>query len=358
MAVIRVQIGAGGGYEVNIGSGLLRDCGGILGRTIGRCRIAVITDTAVERLYLGTVAESLTAAGFAVAAFSFPPGERSKSIGTLAGILEFLAGERFTRGDCLAALGGGVAGDLAGFAAGCYLRGLRYLQLPTTLLAAVDSSVGGKSAVNLKAGKNLAGLFLQPQAVLCDTDCLDTLPPAHLAGGAAEAIKTAVLSGEPLFSLLEGGMNRDRLPEIIAACVAYKGRVVEGDEFETGPRRVLNLGHTVGHAIEKCSGYRIGHGHAVAAGLAVITRAAVKLGWCRPGVAARVEGALLRNALPVSTPFSAAELAEAALSDKKRSGGGITLVLPREIGDCILREIALAELAPIIAAGLEVQRWS
>lgn len=354
--MLTVRIDAGGGYEVLIGHGLLRDCGRLIGRHIERCRIAVITDTVVRELYLESVTASLTAAGFAVTAFSFPAGEQSKNMGTLQEILDFLAGERLTRSDCLAALGGGVVGDLGGFAAGCYLRGLRYLQLPTTLLAAVDSSVGGKTAVNLKAGKNLAGLFLQPSAVLSDTAALETLPPALLADGCAEAIKTAVLSGEPLFKLLESGLHRSSLPEVIAGCVDFKGRVVEADEFEAGPRRILNLGHTVGHALEKCSDYRISHGHAVAAGTAVIARAAVKLGWGSPGAAARIEGALLRNSLPVTAPFSAAALTAAALSDKKRAGSEITLVIPREIGNCTLRKVAVTELHDIIAAGLEARR--
>ncbi len=274
-------------------------------------------------------------------------------MGTLEAILEFLAAERFTRTDCIAALGGGVAGDLAGFAAGCYLRGIRYLQLPTTLLAAVDSSVGGKTAVNLKAGKNLAGLFLQPAAVICDTDCLASLPPAVFAGGMAEAIKTGILAGEALFSLLEEEGAGERLPDIIARCVAYKGRVVEADEREAGPRRILNLGHTVGHAIEKCSDFTLPHGHAVAAGMAVMARASLRLGYCRPACVARIESVLLKHDLPVTAPFTAAELAEAAQGDKKRAGGRITLVIPRDVGDCTLREIPLPELEGVISAGLE-----
>ena len=355
MGVFRIQINTGNGYDVTVGRGLLESCGTAIGRTVGPCRIAVITDSVVEKLYLDPAARSLAAAGFEVSVFSFPAGEKSKNIETLTDILEFLAKERFTRSDCIAALGGGVTGDLAGFAAGCYLRGIRYLQLPTTLLAAVDSSVGGKTAVNLKAGKNLAGLFLQPKAVICDTGCLASLPPDVLADGAAEAIKTAILSGETLFSLFESGSIAGKLPDIIAGCVAFKGRVVEADEFEAGPRRVLNLGHTVGHAIEKCSGYRITHGHAVAAGTAIIARAAVRLGCCRAASAARIESALLKNNLPVTTSYSAAELAEAALGDKKRAGGEITLVLPHEIGNCALQKMPVTELHCVIAAGLEAR---
>lgn len=348
----RIHVGAGEGYDVVVGDGLLENCGGIAAGILKPCRMALITDSVVEGLYLETAAGSLAGAGFEVSPFVFPAGEKSKNMATLSAILEFLAGERFTRTDGLAALGGGVAGDLAGFAAGCYLRGLPYLQLPTTLLAAVDSSVGGKTAVNLEAGKNLAGLFLQPRAVICDTGCLGTLPPHIFAGGAAEAIKTAFLSGEALFSLFERGDLTRNLQEIIVRCVAFKGGIVEADEFEAGPRRLLNLGHTVGHAIEKCSGYETAHGPAVAAGMAVMARAAVRLGRCSAATAARLERVLLENDLPADTPFSAAELAEAALGDKKRAGDGITLVLPREIGDCILWRIPVAELQGVIAAGL------
>ena len=355
MDTLTIDIDAGTGYEVMVGPELLQRCGDIAARLVGPRRVAVITDETVEKLYLDPVVRSLTGAGFRVCTFSFLAGEGSKNIGTLSAILEFLAEEGLTRSDCLAALGGGVVGDLAGFAAGCYLRGIRYLQLPTTLLAAVDSSVGGKTAVNLRGGKNMAGLFLQPAAVLCDTGCLATLPPPVLADGLAEAIKTGILSGEELFSLLEGDAA-GRLSEIIALSVRFKGDIVKADECEAGPRRILNLGHTVGHAIEKCSGYRITHGRAVAAGIAVIARAAVKLGFCSAGTATRIEKTLLENGLSVTVPFSADELTAAALGDKKRSGEEITLVLPRQIGDCFLWTIAVADLHSVIAAGLEVIR--
>ena len=253
----------------------------------------------------------------------------------------------------MAALGGGVTGDMAGFAAASYLRGIRYVQLPTTLLSAVDSSVGGKTAIDLAAGKNLAGAFLQPAAVLCDTDCLRSLPAAVFADGAAEAIKTGVLSGETLFSLFEDGTLTDAPAEVIARCVRYKAGVVERDEKEQGERRKLNLGHTVGHAIEKCSGYAVPHGHAVAAGLAIMARASERLGWAEAGASARITACLKRNGLPTDTDYSAEALAAAALADKKRSGESITVVVPKTIGGCELKKIPVAELLPVIAAGRE-----
>ena len=265
-SVQTIEVHTAPAYEVTIGAGLLRECGARLKTVLGGCRIAVVADSNVAPLYLETVCASLRDAGFAVCSYVFPSGEAHKNFTTLSAILEFLAESQLTRTDCVAALGGGVTGDMAGFAAASYLRGIRYVQLPTTLLSAVDSSVGGKTAIDLAAGKNLAGAFLQPAAVLCDTDCLRSLPAAVFADGAAEAIKTGVLSGETLFSLFEDGTLTDAPAEVIARCVRYKAGVVERDEKERGERRKLNLGHTVGHAIEKCSGYAIPHGHAVAAG--------------------------------------------------------------------------------------------
>ena len=348
-----VDIHVGNGYRVTIGSGLLADCGGLIAQAVGTCRAAVVTDSTVAPLYLDTVTASLRGAGLSVCSYEYPAGEGNKNLATLSDLLEFLAAEHLTRTDCVVALGGGVCGDMAGFAAGCYLRGIRYVQLPTTLLAAVDSSVGGKTAVDLKAGKNLAGVFLQPSAVLCDTGCLKTLPPAVFADGAAEAIKTGVLSDESLFSLFDTDDLHSDLSDIIQRCIAFKGRVVEADERDTGLRRTLNLGHTAGHAIEKCGNYAIPHGHAVAIGMVLIARAAERLGWCEVPCAGRIAEVLRRNRLPTSTSFSAAQLADAALSDKKRRGGSISLVIPRKIGDCFLKDLPVTKLESVFRAGLE-----
>lgn len=340
-------------YTVSIGSGLLSGCGSRIKDAVGICHAAVITDSTVAPLYLDSVTGSLDAAGFSVSSFVFPAGEGSKNLATLSDILEFLAQEHLTRTDCVIALGGGVTGDMAGFAAGCYLRGIRCVQLPTTLLSAVDSSVGGKTGIDLKAGKNLAGIFLQPATVLCDTDCLGSLPAAVLADGAAEAIKTGVLDDESLFDLFDTDDLQTDLSEVIARCVAFKGSVVEQDEFDTGLRRTLNLGHTAGHAIEQCSGYAIPHGHAVAMGMVIIARAAETLGWCQYPCANRIASVLKRNGLSVSTEYDAASLANAALADKKRTGDSITLVIPRRIGDCYLEKIPVTQLETVFRAGLE-----
>ncbi|MBR1673256.1 MAG: 3-dehydroquinate synthase [Fretibacterium sp.] len=346
------RVNVGKGYDVKIGKGLLTQCGGEVAGVLGPCSIAVVTDANVGGLYLERCLTSFEEAGIRATAFTFPAGEGAKTLSTLSDILEALASSGLTRADGVVALGGGVTGDMAGFAAGCYMRGVRFVQLPTTLLAAVDSSVGGKTAVDLRAGKNLAGLFHQPSLVLCDTDCLNTLPEAEYQCGLAEALKTGVLSGEGLFRLFEEGTARQYTEEIIAHCVEYKAGVVERDEKERGERKLLNLGHTVGHAIELCSGYTILHGLAVAAGLAVIARASARLGWSAPATALRIEGALKKSSLPITTNYSPSELSKAALSDKKREMNNITLAIPCEIGACALRTVGVGELEGIIAAGL------
>ena len=353
-AIRTIQVHTAPAYEVSIGGGLLHTCGQHLQEVLAPCHVAVITDSTVAPFYLEIVSASLRTAGFTVSSYVFPAGEANKNLSTFSDILEFLAENRLTRTDCIVALGGGVPGDMAGFAAASYLRGIRCVQMPTTLLSAVDSSVGGKTAIDLKAGKNLAGAFLQPTAVLCDTDCLSTLPADVFADGAAEAIKTGVLSDESLFSLFETGHLETAPAEVIARCVAYKAGVVERDEKEQNERRLLNLGHTIGHAIEKCSSYTIPHGHAVAAGLAIIARAAERLGWTQEPIAERIADCLAKNGLPTNTDYSAEALAHAASADKKRAGSDITLVIPKKIGVCELKKVPVTELLPIISAGLEV----
>ena len=348
-----LHINVAKGYDVAIESGLIGKCGSLVREAAGDCRVAIVTDRNVERLYLTSVCESLRAEGYLPVTFSFPAGERSKNISTLAQILDFLAKEGLTRGDCVIALGGGVVGDVAGFAAGCFLRGIRYLQIPTTLLAAVDSSVGGKTAIDLAAGKNLAGLFLQPSGVICDTDCIATLPGDRFADGAAEAIKTGVLGDEELFGIFEAEKAAEQLEQVITRCVAYKGRIVEQDERESGTRKQLNLGHTIGHAVEKCSEYAVSHGQAVAIGLAMIARAAEKKGYCNRTCVHRIVDTLRAAGLATQTAFSPRELTAAALSDKKREGDKITLVVPRKIGDCVLKKINITELQGWITAGME-----
>lgn len=347
----RIPIGVSPSYDVIISPGILREAGPRLAALFPPCRAALLCDTNVAPLYLDTVKSSLESAGFEVHPFIFPAGEEHKNLQTLSEFLEFMAEQRLTRSDCVIALGGGVCGDMAGFAAGCYMRGIKYIQMPTTLLSAVDSSVGGKTAVDLAAGKNLAGLFLQPAVVLCDPDCLKSLPGDLLAAGMAEAIKSGILDGEDLFAACTAA--EPDLAAVIAGCVRFKGRVVELDEKEQNLRRCLNLGHTAGHAVEKLADYRLSHGHAVAIGLAIITRSAAKKGLCPADDARRILDALEANALPIKTDFTAAQIAQAALADKKRAGDTITVVLPTGIGRCRLQPIPVEELEALFAAGME-----
>ena len=358
MCVKRVNIHASTDYTVAIGSGLLFCCGEMLVNVVKGTKVAIITDDIVGSLYADRVDYSLRSAGFDVCSFVFPAGEKAKNINTLANILEFLAEKELGRSDLIVALGGGVVGDSAGFAAGIYQRGICFVQLPTTLLAAVDASVGGKTAINLTAGKNLAGLFKQPAAVLCDTSTFATLNDQLFAAGAAEAIKYGVIGDVDLFSLFAAAGGRDSFSQemidcVVERCVVNKGKIIERDEYETGDRQLLNLGHTIGHAVEKCSGYTMLHGHAVAIGMAMIARAAEKLSFCEQPCATEIVDVLRKNSLPTATDYSADQLFQAAILDKKRSGDTINLVLPRKIGECMIKTVPIAELRQIISMGME-----
>lgn len=340
-------------YEVLIGSGLLQKAGEAVKKVISPCKAAIVTDSTVVHLYEETVRKSLTEAGFSVCTFVFPAGEASKNIHTLSHLLEFLAKEEMTRTDMIVALGGGVTGDLAGFGAAVYLRGISFVQIPTTFLAAIDSSVGGKTAVDLEAGKNLAGAFYQPKLVLCDTDVLQTLPEVVFADGIAEALKYGVLGDAALFEKIAGGDFRQDLEKIIETCVSMKRDVVEEDEFDTGKRQLLNLGHTFGHAIEQKSHFQMTHGHAVAIGMHLIAKAAEAKGIAEKGTAATIAKALEQNQLPKETEFSPAEVAEGTLRDKKRRGGTISFVFPKKIGDCEIVKIPVEEVEALARTAME-----
>ncbi|MBR5261377.1 MAG: 3-dehydroquinate synthase, partial [Oscillospiraceae bacterium] len=314
----KIHISAGQEYDAYVGNGLLEKCGEMCKRAGLKGKAAIVTDSNVAPLYLGAVVRSFREAGYETVSMEFPAGENHKNINTLAEILEFFARCELTRSDFAVALGGGVVGDIVGFAAGCYMRGIDYVQMPTTLLSAVDSSVGGKTAIDLKMGKNLAGLFIQPKIVICDTDTMRTLDKDILADGAAEAIKTAILGDYDLFEQLENGVNFDNIIDVVTRCITYKGKIVEADEFEQGERKLLNLGHTPAHGIEKCSAYLIPHGRAVGMGMAIMIRAASKLEYMTTETEGRILRAICRCGLNISCPYTANELAEVAMSDKKR----------------------------------------
>ena len=347
-----VEVNASKQYRVEIGSGLLPGLGPKAAALGKAKKVCIVSDSNVWPLYGAAADASAHAAGLETCAFVFPAGEASKNGATYLELLNFLAENHLTRSDILVALGGGVVGDLTGFAAATYQRGIRFVQVPTTVLAAVDSSVGGKTAIDLPAGKNLAGAFCQPSLVLCDVDCLMTLSDDIFRDGCAEVIKTAILFDEPLFmELVRDRLKFDR-ERVIAACVRHKRDMVVADEFDRGQRNLLNLGHTFGHAVETLSDFTLSHGKAVAIGTAMAARAAVSLGLADQGTATRIMWLLERFGLPIFTHFSAEALANAALSDKKRSGGTVKLILPEAIGRCTISPTPIRELESIIQAGL------
>ena len=347
-----VHVKASRSYDVIIGAGLL-DTLGAQAHHISRAKkVCIVSDSNVWPLYGAPAVKSLRDAGFETCSFVFPAGEESKNGNTYLSLLNHLAENHLTRSDLLIALGGGVVGDMAGFAAATFLRGIAFIQVPTTLLAAVDSSVGGKTAIDLPSGKNLAGAFYQPSLVLCDIDTLNTLPEDIFRDGCAEVIKYGILYDPNLFAYLsESGLSFDR-EAVIARCVELKRDVVAEDEFDTGARMKLNLGHTIGHGVEARSDFSISHGKAVAIGTAIVTRAAADKGICSTDAKVRILNMLEAFGLPASTTFSAESLYTAALSDKKRSGGTVSLIVPRSIGDCAICPTPVADIQSFIEAGL------
>ena len=333
----KVSVRASARYDVLIGAGLLARAGEEIRKIHAPCRAAVVTDETVLTLYGAALGESLKSAGFSPAFLSFPAGEGSKNMVTLEKVLCGLMENGITKGDLIVALGGGVVGDLAGFAAAVYQRGMPFVQMPTTLLCAADASVGGKTAVDLPGGKNMVGAFHQPALVLCDTEILERLPEDILRQGMAEVVKYAVLRGTGLPEMILSGAWRHRMEEMTAACVKIKREYVQADERDEGERQYLNLGHTFGHPIEVLSNYRVSHGEAVAMGLMMAARAADM-------ETEPLERLLSACGLKWECPYPAAELARVALSDKKRRGDTVTLVLPHGIGDCELRKVPAGEL--------------
>lgn len=340
-----VRIEASRAYDVTIAPGLLGRAGALLRPLTQAKRAALVCGDRVEPLYAGTLQGALEQSGFAVSLKVIPHGEAYKTLETCGEILAFLSRNAFTRGDLVVALGGGVTGDLAGFAAAVYQRGCGLVQVPTTLLAAVDASVGGKTAVDLPEGKNQIGCFCQPLAVLCDTDAFSTLDARELRCGLAECAKIGLLFDRDFFFALPALARERRYEEIVARCVAYKRDLVEKDEFDRGERRLLNLGHSFGHALEQASRWQIPHGEAVAAGMAMIARAAAARGLCADGERDAILALLAALSLPTETDYSADELLAALEKDKKREGDTLTLVVPRAVGRCELLSVPLAEAA-------------
>ena len=331
---------SGGAYPVITGHGLLKELPALAGVCRGNTKAAVFTDDNVAPLYLDTL---LSALPEGTLHYVIPHGEKSKNWALAGELLEKLAGDGFCRDDTVIALGGGVVGDLAGFVASVYMRGVPYVQAPTTLLAAIDSSVGGKTAVDLKAGKNLAGRIYPPRAVVCDLDTLSTLPKAEWKCGIGEALKYAVLTGGEIFDIMEKGLDESNTERLVDLAVDYKRRIVEADENEGGIRRLLNLGHTVGHAIEAESAMGFPHGVCVAMGIKVIARASVKAGFLPKEDYLRIS-ALLQKYGFSDCPYSLASVMEHTVHDKKIADGKLNAVVIRGIGNCDILPMTADEL--------------
>ncbi len=348
-----ITVSASNTYQIKVGAGLLSSVGSEIASLYNKkCTVCILSDDHVFPLHGAVVTRALTDAGYTVLSYVIPHGEGSKCLSVYGAFLDFLAAHHVTRTDLLVALGGGVVGDLCGFAAATYLRGLSYIQLPTSLLAMVDSSVGGKTAVDLPSGKNLCGAFWPPRLVLCDTTVLDTLPDHFFADGMAEVIKYGMLFDRELFDLLAAkGKDFDR-ESVIARCIDHKRRVVEADEFDRGMRQLLNFGHTAAHGIEQHSGYTIPHGHAVAMGMSLITRAAEAVCLTDRVISPALDALLSAFDLACESPYDAACLTDAILSDKKRDGKTINLVLCHDIGHAYLYPCPVDSCEAFLARGI------
>jgi 3-dehydroquinate synthase len=358
MLTLQVPLGSRS-YPIYIGAGVLARAELIADR-LPQKRVAIITNSTVAPLYLASLRRSLEGRGIGVVPITLPDGEAHKSWDTLNQLLDTLVEQRCERNTALIALGGGVIGDIAGFAAAIYQRGVPYIQVPTTLLAQVDSAVGGKTAINHPGGKNMIGAFYQPLAVVSDTDTLATLPPRELAAGLAEVIKYGLIRDAAFFDWLEANMGRlvRREPEVLAYAIerscANKSEVVALDERETGPRALLNFGHTFGHAIESGTGYGTWlHGEAVGTGMLLAARLSQRLGLLAAEDVKRLAAVLRAAGVPLKPPALGTErFLELMGHDKKVEGGRIRFVLLKRIGEAFVSaEVPRATLTEVLGAG-------
>jgi 3-dehydroquinate synthase len=346
-------------YPIHIGAGILSGVGDLLQQIGLWGKIAVITNPTVAQLYLDPVHEALSRAGFDVTPVLTPDGEEHKELRSLSTIYDRLIEQRFERRSCLLALGGGVVGDLAGFAAATYLRGVPYVQVPTTLLAQVDSSVGGKTGVNHQDGKNLIGAFYQPRLVLIDVAVLQSLPRRELVAGLAEVIKYGVIDDPALFRLLEEkiekltGRDPALLAQVIETSCVIKAKVVEKDEREEDYRAVLNFGHTIGHALEAATNYqRFLHGEAVGIGMVQAAAISAQYGFCDQRSLERIRKLIRRAGLPVEIPreVSMQSLVQAMQVDKKTAGGEVKFVMCAGIGKTCFHSLTPGEILVALGA--------
>ena len=341
-------------YEIKIGRGSLDQAGVLCRQAIPNARkLTIVTDSRVLPLYLARTADSLEQMGFQIQCLTVPAGEASKSAEQLVILWEKMMAFGMTRTDAVVALGGGVVGDLAGFAAATLLRGVDYVQIPTTLLSQVDSSVGGKVAIDLRAGKNLAGAFWQPSLVIIDPGCLDTLPDRTFSDGMAEVIKYGCILDRKLFELLNRCGSRvrvmERIVDVVYTCCDLKRRVVVEDERDTGLRQLLNFGHTVGHAFELAGHYETWtHGQGVAAGMNLAAQLGVELGVTPPETVECIQELLKKFDLPLDIPCPWETMTEAVGLDKKNAGDHISLIVLEKLGQAVHRKMARDELLGLL----------
>ena len=367
MAVTRVEL-AGRGYDVHVGEGLLAKTAQLAGPLLRKKDVPIVTDMNVSQHWRETVIDSLADAGHVPKFLVLEPGEAAKSWIVLEQLVDWLLDEGVERGDHILALGGGVIGDLTGFAASVLKRGCGFIQLPTTLLAQVDSSVGGKTAINTRAGKNLVGAFHQPALVLADTTALDTLPQREMGAGYAEVIKYGILGDADFFDWCEANGSRvtardkDALEHAVTKSVEAKARIVAEDERElSGRRALLNLGHTFGHALEAETGFsdRLLHGEGVALGMVLAARYSARVGYISDEDAARVTAAIdsagLRSEIAsLGLECSGRDLAAHMLHDKKMDAGTLPFILLRGIGEAFVdKEVELADVAAFLDEQLQ-----
>lgn len=336
-------------YDVYLGKGLIHQLPDLIAPFCMGHKVGIITDDNVDALYSTAVRQDLEAQGYQVSKFVFPHGEESKNINTLSDILEDFASCHFTRKDCFISIGGGVAGDITGLAAALYMRGIQFIQVPTTLLSMVDASVGGKTAVDLQAGKNLIGAFWQPSLVVADTQVISDLPEDLFAEGMAEVIKSDLIADAGIVNRIINGEVKFHLDAVIEACIQMKRSVVEQDEYETkGLRKVLNMGHTVAHAIEKLSGYQVSHGVAVATGLVWEAKIAQVLGLCDQLFVNDIRQAVDRFHLCFDVPYLIEDMVDAMRSDKKNEDQNINFVFPVRFGKWEEKKLGQRELVDIM----------
>lgn len=337
----KVMVHCNRSYPVYIGTHMYAQLGQHMAKRNGRA--LVVTDETVNTLYCWQVCEGLKEIGYEVSTHVIAPGENSKSFTTYEGIIRKLVDNHFTKRDVVIALGGGVVGDIAGFAASTYLRGIRLIQMPTTLLAMVDSSVGGKTAINIQEGKNQIGTFYQPEAVYCNMSTLESLPKQEEINGLGEILKYGVLEEPKLL------MDMETVDEnLVAKCVEIKNSFVSKDEFDQGIRQYLNLGHTIGHAIECCSNYTIQHGLAVATGLFLIAKVGEKLGITNRDTVEQIEKYMIKYGFTRRLVVPIEDIKQAMLRDKKRIGDDVVVIIPTRLGSCERKRIKIDELVKLI----------